>query len=81
MGGKIVPIRSDIRTHAMTVGELRQALSSLDGQMEVVLRLQKNDGDDLDVVGLESVSVDAGCTDHEACVLDGSDQIQSRHED
>ena len=81
MGGKVVPIRSDIRTHAMTVAELRQALSSLDGQLEVILRIGMNDGSDLYVVGMNAVSVDAGCTDHDSCILDGNDQIQSRHED
>lgn len=78
---KVVPIRKDIRVHAMTVKELRAALAGLDGSMEVVLRVRMHDGDDLAIGGLESVSVDAGCTDHDACVLDGDETTSSKHED
>lgn len=60
-------------TKAMTVRELREALArpGVEDEMGVILRVTSEDGVRTDVCGLHGLTVDAGCTEVEAVVLDG----------
>jgi hypothetical protein len=54
-----------------TVKELRAALDGLDDDMEVILRITTDGGDTLHLMDIEDCSVEAGCTETEALMIDG----------
>lgn len=54
-----------------TVGELRKALAGLDDDMEVILRITTDGGDNLYMMNIESAAPEHGCADTPAFMIDG----------
>ena len=68
-----------LRQVKVAVDDLWDRIEILDRDAPVVLRVSRDDGDDGDdlvVGGLTSMSFDRGCTDRFALVLDGSDAAE-----
>jgi hypothetical protein len=65
----------------MTVFELRNCLAPMEPDLEVILRVSYDDGDGLALGSVEKVAVDAGCTDTDACVIDGGPEESERNSD
>lgn len=55
-----------------------EKLEDGDLDMEVIVRVQDDDGQTM-VGGLFAVDVDAGCTEIDSLVLDGSTEAESRY--
>lgn len=56
-----------------TVGDLRAATKGLDDTMRLLLRVHNEDGDKQMMCVPSSAEADAGCTDTEVFIIDGTD--------
>ena len=65
-----------LRQVKVAVDDLWDRIEISDRDAPVVLRVSRDDGDDLVVGGLTLISFDRGCTDKFALVLDGSDAAE-----